>query len=64
MTKRPRDCNSYRRRIQADVFKAVVRLRAAGYRVYRDEDKHKIYYPKAGKVSFLTDVELMRLAGA
>jgi hypothetical protein len=60
----PRSRNTYLRRTQADVFDAVVKLRTAGYRVYRDEDKHKIYFPKAGKVSFLTDAELMRLANA
>lgn len=56
--------NTYRRRIQADVFKAVVRLRAAGYRVYRDDDKHKIYFPKSGKVSFLDSADLISLAEA
>lgn len=56
--------NTNRRRTQADVFKAVVRLRNAGYRVYRDDDKHKIYFPKAGKVSFLDSADLISLAEA
>jgi hypothetical protein len=60
----PRSRNGYMRRTQDKVFHAVLRLRAAGYRVYRDDDKHKVWFPRAGKMSFLSDAELVRLADA
>lgn len=63
MIEHPSKRNTYVRRTQRGVFEAVVRLRAAGYRVYRDDDKHKIYFPRAGQVAFLDDAELVRLAG-